>query len=211
MTPKPRFTVSARRISALAAAAGLGLGAITLAHARGPEYPISLAEVEQRMEERFQALDTDGNGEISPEEYAAAPARAPHGFHHRLHRKDRTDRADHGKRSASGHAARQDFDAAAFDRLDTDGDGLLSREEFDGRKLRAARRAEMRERLFARLDADGSGGLSRDELPDPSRRLAAMDADGDGIVTRAEARAYRQARGDAERSLRRGAPQADES
>ncbi|HEX7037662.1 MAG TPA: hypothetical protein VF210_17970 [Pseudomonadales bacterium] len=205
MTHKARLTVPARRIAVLAAAVGLGFGAVTLAHAR-PEFPISLSDVEKRIEERFQALDTDGNGEISAEEYAAAPARTPHGFHHRLHRKGPGDR---GERPMTHRRAQQDFEAAAFDRLDTDGDGLLSREEFDGRKLRAARRAEMRERLFARLDADGSGGLSRDELPDPSRRLAAMDADGDGMVTRAEAHAYRQARADAERSAGSGAAEAD--
>lgn len=208
MTHKARISVSTRRIPVLAAAIGLGLGAITLAHARGPEYPISLAEVEKRVEERFQALDTDGNGEISPEEYAAAPAVGRHGFHHGMHRKGPADR----ERPKPDHRAQHEFDEGAFDRLDTNGDGLLSREEFDSEKLRAARRAEMRERLFARLDADGSGGLSRDELPDPTRRLAAMDADGDGTVTRAEARAYRKAHGDRgrfERSHRGGARHTD--
>lgn len=58
--------------------------------------------------------------------------------------------------------------------------------------------AEARDRAEARfqtLDADRSGGLSREELPDPSRRLEAMDSDGDGTVTREEARAHRQSHG----------------
>jgi hypothetical protein len=120
-------------------------------------------------------------------------------FHHGLHRQ--LHRAD-GEQPERDPEARRQLDQDTFGRLDGDGDGLLSRDEFDAAKLRAAQHAERQERLFARLDADGSGGLAREELPDPTRRLAAMDADGDGMVTRAEARAHREARGDGQRAWR---------
>jgi hypothetical protein len=80
--------------------------------------------------------------------------------------------------------------------LDSDGDGLLTREEASGLPF-------MNEELFKRLDADGDGVLSQGELdrgappgmPGPrtgSRRRGIpreVDSDRDGVVTRKEASA----------------------
>ena len=73
-----------------------------------------------------------------------------------------------------------------MDRLDTDGDGAISLEEFSGKRL---------ERLES-ADADGDGTLSATELQDhitkreaerKARRAARrLDVDGDGKVTLAE-------------------------
>ncbi|MBK81284.1 MAG: hypothetical protein CMQ43_10300 [Gammaproteobacteria bacterium] len=186
----------------LTAVLGLGLAASALAGDGRPEFPLSVAEARDRAEARFQTLDADRSGEVSPAEFeAAAPEPGDHrfpgaAFHH-------PRQADEWRRAAAARRAEQDpaaespddLEAALFDRLDTNADGLLSRDEFTAERLRAARRAAVQSRIFAHLDADGSGGLSRDELPDPSRWLEAMDSDGDGTVTREEARAHRQSHG----------------
>lgn len=173
-----------RTASVLAAVLALGVGAVAVAGDR-PEFPLSVAEARERAEARFQRLDADGNGEISAAEFADADEqRRPRGPHqHRF-----PGRGPDAAAAPDGPAP----DDAVFERLDEDGDGLLSKAEFSRERLRDAGRAEARARRFARLDADGNGSLSRTELPDGSDRLEAMDADGDGQVTREEARQHRQ-------------------
>ena len=176
---------------------------------RGPEFPISVAEAKNRAEAGFQEMDADGNGEISPAEWAAAPMARRFGLggshhhgksHHKRHQLSDEQRAEwREKREARREAFDEEMNESLFSRLDEDGDGQLSRAEFDTTKMREARRAAMHERVFARLDDDDSGGLSRDELPDMSRWLEAMDTDGDGTVTREEARAHHGDRREARR------------
>lgn len=175
------------RRAALAGALTLLATAPALAGGARPEFPISLAEAGERAEARFAALDTDGNGEISPAELEAAPRDAWGAFHHRP--------GGHRGADAIRERDRETLDAAMFDELDSDGDGMLSREEFSPQRLREARRSTVRSRMFEHLDADASGGLSREELPGMIRHLQAMDSDGDGSVSREEARAYRAQRG----------------
>jgi len=190
---------SARTYSVIAGTVTLSLAAVAMAGQRGPEFPVSVADAKNRAEARFQELDADGSGEISPAELAAAPKplRLGHGPSHRhMHGKDAGTSASAGEHGGKWRGTGGAVDADLFERLDEDGDGLLSKAEFDASKIREARRESMQEWVFARLDRDGSGGISRDELPDMSRRLEAMDADGDGTVTREEARAHHMSRRD---------------
>lgn len=87
-------------------------------------------------------------------------------------------------------------------RLDADGDGKISREEFQPPKDRGG------PRILQRADADGDGQLTRDEMlaavGDIQERQArmpemfdAMDTDGNGVVTQAEAQDHAFARIDA--------------
>lgn len=79
--------------------------------------------------------------------------------------------------------------------MDTDKDGVLSRDEFITGHLRA-------DAYFAKLDADKDGAVSREEFmaepagPKRSDRFKQMDTNGDGRITREELDARRTARFD---------------
>ncbi len=217
--PKPRAAGAIRSLSLLAGAMTLSVAALAAAAGakpaatgpgpadaeRDPHFPISIAEAKQRAEARFQALDTDHSGTISPEELAAA--RMPHWMPRHGGRHDHGHRPmGHGDAPPPPTAEQRDawrekhqermqaLDDQVFKQLDANGDGEIGKAEFSTGKLRDARRQAMRAQLFARLDTDGNGDLSPDELPDVTRRLEAMDADHDGTVTREEARAYHRSR-----------------
>ena len=83
----------------------------------------------------------------------------------------------------------QDRKAAARERVDTNHDGKISKEERD------AARAKYEER-FKAADTNHDGGLSRDEIKKSGefraieRNFDAMDTNKDGKVTLEERRAY---------------------
>jgi Ca2+-binding EF-hand superfamily protein len=80
--------------------------------------------------------------------------------------------------------------AARFARADADGDGLLTRDEMLARaeEQAAERRAKRIDRMMDRLDADGDSALSLAEMQARAdgRRFDRADADGDGRITKAE-------------------------
>lgn len=126
---------------------------------------------------------------------------------------ERADANGDGKIDAADRQARQD---ARFARLDTDNDGMLSKEEFlashERRAERIARRGEHAEGKHAgkrghrmgrrgmhgmgpgmgmarNADADGDGAISQAEFAAAAlARFDAADADNDGTVTREERR-----------------------
>ena len=146
---------------------------------------VAIEDLQARTARRFARADADGDGRVTPEEFAAT-------------RMDRGGRragdADRGARRRDGQAERRrrggPFGEAAFDAADADGDGQLSREEW--RELPRAARAAARERMFARLDANDDGALEASEFGPGMERLNALDADGDGRLTRREMREGRK-------------------
>ncbi|MEQ8486640.1 MAG: EF-hand domain-containing protein [Pseudomonadales bacterium] len=212
MTQNTNRTRAARRLRQamlVGGALAVSMAALAGSHHGGPEFPISIADARAKAEARFEAVDQDGDGAISRAEFDAAPppdGRGHHPWHrggwkhgpgHHRHQDGMAadaDPASREQRRAEWQARREAAEAELFAALDTDGDGKLSAAEFDTGRMKEARRDARRERAFARLDRNGDGMLSRDELPDPVARLEAMDADGDGLVSQAEAEAARQAR-----------------
>ncbi len=172
------------------------------------EFPIDLAELKAEAEARFAAADSDADGMISADEFAAMDRSAMTAA---LPRGDRLDkrgkrRGRDGRGSRAG-GPRPNFEAQdangdgsisqdefarpqsdLFARADADGDGALSEDEYRG--LREAGREMMRERAqertFARLDDNGDSVLTPDEFSSRHARLAALDADGDGQISRDE-------------------------
>lgn len=134
--------------------------------------------------DRLRALDTDKDGRISRAEAEAGKG----GFAQRFAQMDVNqdgflDRADRQLRISRERAA-------FFGDADANRDGKLSRDEFVVE--RGARGAERREKLAARMQAAGKQVRAR-PVPTQAEQLKRagvafdrMDANQDGIVTRAE-------------------------
>jgi Ca2+-binding EF-hand superfamily protein len=103
------------------------------------------------MDARFEALDTDGSGGISPAEMEAARmahfAEADTDGDGKL---SRDEAAEAGGRMGASRAL------AMFERFDTDGDGMLALEDLP--------RPRDPERRFGRMDRDDNGEISREEF-----------------------------------------------
>ncbi len=102
----------------------------------------------------FEALDADGNGEISREEMT----------NHRQVRFSGADADGNGALSrdemiAAGQARVQEHVTAMIEAFDENGDGALSLDEMPG-----PRKPERAARFFDRMDSDDSGGISREEF-----------------------------------------------
>jgi len=100
--------------------------------------------------------------------------------------------------NGDGKMERAEFTAMAsarmVKRLDKDGDGAISLEEWKARPA-AAKAKGNPERRFAKLDKDGDGKLGASELaPTMEKRFTRMDTDKDGILTAAERKAAHKPR-----------------
>lgn len=83
--------------------------------------------------------------------------------------------------------------AERFTSADTNGDNLVTAEEFEAfaEAERARKQEERRTRRFAKLDADGDGFITAEEHSAAAdkrmdRMFDRIDTDGDGVITEAE-------------------------
>ncbi len=91
-------------------------------------------------------------------------------------------------RNGDGEVSQADVDAVRAERLaafDTDGNGVLSLEEYEALWLDAMRTQMVQG--FQRLDVDGDTGVTEAEFLAPYARLVErFDRDGDGVITEDE-------------------------
>ena len=172
---------------------------------------IDIEQMKAGAAKRLAKLDGDGDGKVTPEEFAAAQkGRGEARGEGKRWREARERRAKamrkqmrEGMRERRGEMRRERremLSGPVFDAADGDGDGKLSEEEF-GQLPQAARSVAQR-RAFDRLDGDGDGVLTASEISPRIAVLEKMDADGDGKVGREEMRAWRkeQASGDGKKN-----------
>ncbi len=194
LSTRTRRQIAAAALTAAVAAASTFAAepaAPATAPAATPQRSIDVAKVNERAAQAFAKADANGDGKITPTEFATVKPPGGRGDAPRAHHKRHGGMGPGSGMHAPTDAERAEFDAALFKALDTDGNGQISEAEFT--KLHEAMRALMHEKMFARLDSNGDGVLTPDEFPPGPKRVSAMDTDGDGKVTRQEIRAAKQA------------------
>ena len=73
-----------------------------------------------------------------------------------------------------------------FALLDADKDGAISDTEYAAANRRENKQLARKRAMFKILDTNADGGLAQEEMPDPEKRLRALDINNDGLLDRSE-------------------------
>jgi Ca2+-binding EF-hand superfamily protein len=157
---------------------------------------------ESEREARLRSMDRDNDGVITRAEWAGSAD----GFRRRDRNGDGVLSGDEVRqlgdgrgdgaaelravftradRNANGRLERDEWygNEAAFDRIDADHDGAISRTEFLGGPVGTSGRG-----TFAGRDRNGNGVITTNEWDGDPAEFRRRDADGDGVLTREEYR-----------------------
>ena len=135
------------------------------------------------FQQAWKAADKNGDGVISPEEFAAMPRvqnlpeEKPAKLFERLD-KNHDDRLNRAELQHSEHPphGRHSEPVRRLAELDADRSGGVSMDEFKAGPLAKKLPPERIERIFQRLDSDGDGQITPKDRPeDPRRRLEVPD------------------------------------
>lgn len=155
-------------------------------------------------EKAVRRLDANGDGRISRAEFKTFQKQRVDRMAKRLFRR--------AEKRGMDHIVLTEIRRARFrtrlKRFDTNGDGKITRVEFQTVFIKRTNRRMTR--LFKRFDKDGDGVISKAERKAMNeRRFGRLDQNGDGRLTRAELTAARQrvkARSGAKAGARDGKP-----
>lgn len=139
----------------------------------------------------FRAHDWNGDNVLSGDEVRVDAVRRPNNdedyFSSSRWAFDDWTRSGFGRldENGDGRITRDEwrYDIESFRRADRDDDGILTRTEF----LNAAENSQTRQvDQFSRLDVNGDRRITRDEWQGSRRNFDRADRNGDGVLTRAE-------------------------
>lgn len=151
-------TPATAEAEAKAQGAGAGAGWLLQRYDADGDGMITLQEFQAAGDAMFARLDLDGDGRLSADELRAArEAMGRPGREGRADREGRPHRDGNAHRDGGGHFGPRGGHTGphGLARLDADGDGYVSKAEFDDARL--AR--------FSALDVNGNGVIEADELP----------------------------------------------
>jgi len=108
---------------------------------------LTKAELTAHLDQRFKAIDTNGNDQIETSEMQAAKQERQA---ERAERREARSGETAGKRSGEHRGGKQ---AGKRGQIDANGDGIITRDEFGARALKR----------FDRADANGDGVVTQEE------------------------------------------------
>ena len=157
------------RLTAALLAASIPALALAQAPAETDEAkPVTRTELSSRLDEDYSDLDTNKDGKVDPAEINARLVKSA---------------------EAEIELIKKERDAA-FAKIDTDGNGTISRAEFDARAKLPTMKEPNAKPFLDRFDANKDGTISKDEFRAPTiSNFDKLDKNKDGTLSIAEQKA----------------------
>ena len=179
-------------------------------HQRGPIVIDKMVErINTHTSEQFLLADLNRDGLISLAEFEQHKPKRVKGEGHARADNERENndakgqhrqRPHHGKRMRGHNSPMFRLMNAGTDRselralvetemfalLDADKDGAISDTEYAAANRRENKQLARKRAMFKILDTNADGGLAQEEMPDPEKRLRALDINNDGLLDRSE-------------------------